>query len=189
MSAVIIVSKDDGFTAVLAEQLTRELSLQCSVAADMKAAESWLVQANLIICDGQQELIKQDIPVLELAFSHAPYRMNEVLAQVRSALVGASEAIDMGSGYSFLPRARQISNEAGGAVELTDREMELLAALLQSGTDGLSKDALLKQVWGFEADINTHTLETHVYRLRSKVREAFGTDMIAAVEGGYKLDI
>ena len=52
---------------------------------------------------------------------------------------------------------------------------------------GASRETLLKEVWGMEADLNTHTLETHIYRLRAKLRELSGNDIIEAFEGGYRL--
>ena len=189
MPAVIIISRDEDFSSVIAEQLKRELSLECTVVADLKAAGTAFSGAALAIGDGQQDIGSLGIPTLDLPKTRAPLRMKEILEGVQAMLVAPSEAIEIGGGYRLLPRAKQMKDAAGTSIELTDREMELMAALLQAGEAGISKDALLRQVWGFEADLNTHTLETHVYRLRSKVRDAFGNEMIAAIEGGYKLDI
>ena len=187
MPAVVIISADEDFSSVIAEQLKRELSLESAVAADLKGAQELGEGAHLIISDAP--IADAHLPVLELSKARAPLRMKEVLAQAKAMLVAPSEHIDIGGGYRFLPRARQMHDASGKSIELTDREMALVAALLAAGEEGIGKDALLKQVWGFEPDINTHTLETHVYRLRSKVREMFGTEMIAAIEGGYKLEL
>jgi hypothetical protein len=188
MSAVVIASDNPDFAQLLAEQVEQELVLTCSKAPGKTNIPQQFPDVRLIITDGEP-MAEATTPVLSLPAGSAPFRMNEVLARARALLACSLEVIDMGNGYRFLPRARQITSAQGTSVELTDREMGLLAALLQAGEDGVPKDALLSQVWGFEADLNTHTLETHVYRLRSKVREAFGTEMIAAIEGGYKLEL
>lgn len=188
MSAVVIASNDPDFAQLLAEQVEQELALPCSRTADVSNIYEQFPDVRLIVTDGTP-VAEGASPMLELPAGSAPFRMNEVLARAKALLAYSLEVIDMGGGYRFLPRARQITSAQGASVELTDREMGLLAALLQAGEEGVPKDALLSQVWGFEADLNTHTLETHVYRLRSKVRDAFGTEMIAAIEGGYKLEL
>ncbi len=72
-------------------------------------------------------------------------------------------------------------------MDLTDKEAGLLQRLAEAGNKGVAKDQLLKDVWGIEALLDTHTLETHIYRLRGKFKELAGDEMIEAVDGGYVL--
>jgi len=75
-------------------------------------------------------------------------------------------------------------------VALTDKEAQLLHSLAESKGQVVSKEHLLKTIWGFEEALDTHTLETHIYRLRGKFRDLTGDEsMIAATEGGYKLEL
>ncbi len=73
-------------------------------------------------------------------------------------------------------------------VMLTERETNLLRYLVQRRGEIVSRDELFKNVWGFQAELDTHTLETHIYRLRGKLANA-GEDpaIIETVEGGYRL--
>lgn len=72
-------------------------------------------------------------------------------------------------------------------IDLTDKEIQLLQAIIQAGNDGVLREALLQSVWGITSELDTHTLETHIYRLRKKIRDAFDIEIIKASEGGYKL--
>lgn len=76
----------------------------------------------------------------------------------------------LAQGWSFDATARQLQH---GATQhsLTEKESALLAALLQSYPDACPRDALLKNIWGMQTNVETHTLETHIYRLRHKLAE------------------
>ncbi|MDE3061388.1 MAG: helix-turn-helix domain-containing protein, partial [Pseudomonadota bacterium] len=85
-------------------------------------------------------------------------------------------------------RQKQLMHQPSGkTADVTDKEARLLQVLAGSGKNGVAKEKLLKEVWGIEATLNTHTLETHVYRLRAKFRELAGNEIIAAINGGYGL--
>jgi DNA-binding response OmpR family regulator len=59
----------------------------------------------------------------------------------------------------------------GATLRITEKERDLLLALYDAGTQGLEREALLEAVWGYGADIETHTLETHIYRIRQKIEK------------------
>lgn len=185
MARLLLISGDTDFTSVMAEQATRELGLACDVATHEAAATPFIANAALILApatlDGEYEA-----PVLVLS---RPIKLQSALAQIQNILAKQAETVAFGAGYRFLPRTRQLVDGSGLTAELTDREAELLQALVKAGDKGMGKDTLLREIWGIEADLNTHTLETHIYRLRSKIRDVFGTEMIDAAEGGYRLDI
>jgi len=91
------------------------------------------------------------------------------------------------SGWQFDTTARQLIRE-GVAHALTEKEALLLAQLLHAYPASCSRDSLLKDVWGMQADIETHTLETHIYRLRHKLAELTPKPCdIVTVDSAYQL--
>ena len=99
--------------------------------------------------------------------------------------------MSLGGRYSLQLRHKQLNHLASGqSVLLTDKEVALLQNLARGKGQVASKEQLLKDVWGFDETIDTHTLETHIYRLRGKFRELSDDDeIIAATDGGYKLEL
>jgi DNA-binding response OmpR family regulator len=73
-------------------------------------------------------------------------------------------------------------------VRLTDKETAILKYLYRAGDKAVAREKLLDEVWGYNAAVTTHTLETHVYRLRQKIEEDPSTAKLLVTEaGGYKL--
>lgn len=187
MNFVLIISRDEDFAVVLSEQITRQLKFECRRASDESEAADSLLEASLVVTDGVA--LTAPCPVLVLGRARAPLHLQSVLEEIEALLSMPAQELKLAGGYRFLPRLRQMLDSGGKAAEFTDREAGLLMALAQAGEEGLARDALLKQVWGFDSDINTHTLETHIYRLRGKIRETFGIEMIEATQGGYRLEL
>jgi DNA-binding response OmpR family regulator len=79
------------------------------------------------------------------------------------------QTVALGHGWSLDRQARQLIHAAHAAVTLTEKESLLLATLAQAASQPLTREALLAHVWGVAEDIDTHTLETHIYRLRAKL--------------------
>jgi len=72
-------------------------------------------------------------------------------------------------------------------IPLTEKEIQLLELLLSKKTS-INKDEILKQVWKYAADADTHTVETHIYRLRKKIKDTFiDDDFILNTKEGYSL--
>lgn len=85
-----------------------------------------------------------------------------------SADTGA-KPLPIGGGWALDRLARSVVHTDATAVPLTEKECLLLGALLASYPGAIGREALLTDVWGITRDIDTHTLETHIYRLRSKL--------------------
>src|SRR3546814_8052990 len=74
--------------------------------------------------------------------------------------------------YTFRPSAKLLTHgESKKKVRLTEKETSILKYLYRSGDAVVGRDKLLGEVWGYNAGVTTHTLETHVYRLRQKIEE------------------
>ncbi|NTU76338.1 MAG: response regulator transcription factor [Alphaproteobacteria bacterium] len=103
-----------------------------------------------------------------------------------------TQAVEVALGpWVFAPRARQLTESAtGAAVKLTDKETSLLDYLCQAGQPVL-RDDLLAAVWGYDGALDTHTLETHIYRLRRKLmteEDAARGDLFVVEKGGYGIN-
>jgi len=170
---------------VVAEQVKRELVLSCHVAETNAAAKPILSQASLVVTSEAETV--SACPVI--AIKNPPIRLSQLLEEITAQLQKpASDTLALAGGYSLQMRQKQLVHDASGkAVDLTDKEAQLLQSLARARSKSAAKDQLLKEVWGIEAVLDTHTLETHIYRLRGKCKELAGDDLIEAVDGGYKL--
>src|SRR5947207_2619924 len=73
-------------------------------------------------------------------------------------------------------------------VRLTEKETAILRFLYRAGQTPVSRETLLQEVWGYNSGVTTHTLETHIYRLRQKIeKDAANPEILVTEAGGYKL--
>ncbi len=122
-----------------------------------------------------------------------PFRMNELLARMRAQLrvFDSSEAaiFDIGP-YLFRPSARLLTEPGRNRkIRLTDKESNILKYLYRAGGKPVPRQTLLNEVWGYNSAVTTHTLETHVYRLRQKIEpDPSQPRLLLTQTGGYSLD-
>jgi len=120
-----------------------------------------------------------------------PFRFSVLLARIRAALRqhDQSEDVVFSIGpYSFHPAAKTLDMADGGKIRLTDKETSILKYLYRQGAKTISRDILLQEVWGYNNRVTTHTLETHIYRLRQKIeRDPSNARLLVTEEGGYRL--
>ncbi|MDH5773241.1 MAG: helix-turn-helix domain-containing protein, partial [Rhodospirillaceae bacterium] len=91
--------------------------------------------------------------------------------------------------FGFQPGQRTLVEQGSDkTIRLTDKEAQILKFLYLQGGQVVSRSDLLGEVWGYNAQVTTHTLETHVYRLRQKIeRDPTKAEIILTDQGGYKL--
>jgi len=120
-----------------------------------------------------------------------PFRFAVLLARIRAQLrqhEASEDAVFTIGPYSFRPSAKLLLNPKGSKVRLTEKETAILRYLYRAGQRPVSRETLLQEVWGYNSGVTTHTLETHIYRLRQKVEKDAATPTILITEaGGYKL--
>jgi DNA-binding response OmpR family regulator len=121
-----------------------------------------------------------------------PFRLNVLLARLRAQLRQhelSEDAVFTIGPYSFRPGAKLLVDEAARKkVRLTEKETAILKYLYRAGHRIIGRDVLLNEVWGYNSGVTTHTLETHVYRLRQKIERDPGRAEILVTEpGGYRL--
>ena len=120
-----------------------------------------------------------------------PFRFVVLLARIRSQLrqYEASEDAEFQVGsYTFRPTSKNLVSAHGVKLRLTEKEAAILRYLHRAEQQPVARETLLKNVWGYNANVTTHTLETHIYRLRQKIEDNPAEAQLLVTEGGgYKL--
>jgi len=120
-----------------------------------------------------------------------PFKFAVLLARVRAHLRQHEQSEDATfaiGGYTFRPSAKMLVDERGSKVRLTEKETSILKYLYRAGEKPITRDVLLHEVWGYNSGVTTHTLETHIYRLRQKIeRDPSNAELLVTESGGYKL--
>jgi DNA-binding response OmpR family regulator len=120
-----------------------------------------------------------------------PFRFAVLLARIRAQLRQheTSEDVVFTIGpYTFRPGSKLLLNPKGRKVRLTEKESSILRYLYRAGERAVPRDTLLREVWGYNLEVTTHTIESHIYRLRQKIEQNAAAPAILVTEaGGYKL--
>ena len=120
-----------------------------------------------------------------------PFRFAVLLARIRAQLrqyEASEDAVFSVGPYSFRPGSKMLTGANSKKVRLTEKETAILRFLYRAGQQAVTRETLLQEVWGYNSGVTTHTLETHIYRLRQKIEQDAATPAILVTEaGGYKL--
>ncbi|MET3598369.1 response regulator transcription factor [Martelella mangrovi] len=120
-----------------------------------------------------------------------PFRFAVLLARIRAQLRQHEQSEDATFNvgpYVFKPGQKLFTGEGNKKIRLTEKEAAIIRYLYRAGQKVVTRDMLLEEVWGYNSGVTTHTLETHVYRLRQKIEEDPSNARILVTEnGGYKL--
>ena len=121
-----------------------------------------------------------------------PFKLSVLMARIRAHIrqhERSDDAIFTIGPYTFQPANKMlVIAEENKKVRLTDKETEILKFLYRAGDCAVSREVLLDKVWGYNTNVTTHTLETHVYRLRQKLEPQPSNAQILVTEpGGYRL--
>jgi len=120
-----------------------------------------------------------------------PFKFPVLLARIRAQLrqhEQSEDAVFQLGPYSFRPSLKILVDEDGRKVRLTEKETNILKFLYRSTEGVVPRDVLLHEVWGYNAGVTTHTLETHIYRLRQKIEpDPSNARLLVTESGGYRL--
>jgi DNA-binding response OmpR family regulator len=120
-----------------------------------------------------------------------PFRFAVLLARIRAQLRQHEQSEDATftvGPYTFKPSQKLLIDQRGGKVRLTEKEASIIKYLYRADQKVVTRDILLEEVWGYNSGVTTHTLETHVYRLRQKIeRDPSNAEILVTESGGYKL--
>jgi DNA-binding response OmpR family regulator len=122
-----------------------------------------------------------------------PFKFPVLLARMRAQLRQhelSEDAIFVLGPYTFKPSLKLLVTSDDKKIRLTEKETNILKFLYRSSEDVVPRDILLHEVWGYNAGVTTHTLETHIYRLRQKIEPDPGKARLLVTEnGGYRLSL
>ena len=120
-----------------------------------------------------------------------PFKFAVLLARIRAQLrqyEASEDAVFQIGPYTFRPGSKLLTTDKGSKLKLTEKETAILRYLYRAGQKVVGRDILLAEVWGYNSNVTTHTLETHIYRLRQKIETDPSRARILVTEpGGYKL--
>lgn len=215
-SRKILIAAQASLRAGLVEQLALypEFALFEAETADIavglltaKAPDLLLVDADLPRVIERARAIGFDGPILALANQAQdgpsdlsaganeriarPFRFADLLARIRARLRrtdAAKEDVFAIGPYKFRPGSSELLCATGAKLRLTEKETAILIRLAQASGAAVSKDMLLRDVWGYNSAVTTRTLETHIYRLRRKLEpDSSKTGLLVSDRGGYRL--
>ena len=121
-----------------------------------------------------------------------PFRLSELMTRLkdrvaRHQLRTARAAIRIGP-YELKVDEKSLQSENGGRIRLTEKETAILTFLHGKAARPVPRAELLKEVWGYNPAVTTHTLETHIYRLRRKIEaDPANAALLLTEAGGYRL--
>ncbi|MFD2853876.1 response regulator transcription factor [Seohaeicola zhoushanensis] len=120
-----------------------------------------------------------------------PFKFPVLLARIRAQLrqhEQSEDAVFQLGPYTFKPAMKMLITADDKKIRLTEKETNILKYLYRSSDGVVARDVLLHEVWGYNAGVTTHTLETHIYRLRQKIEpDPSNARLLVTESGGYRL--
>jgi len=120
-----------------------------------------------------------------------PFKLPVLLARLRAQLrqhEQSENAVFQLGPYLFKPAQKMLVDEHERKIRLTEKETNILKFLYRAPEGVVPRDVLLHEVWGYNAGVTTHTLETHIYRLRQKIEpDPSNVTLLLTESGGYRL--
>lgn len=193
MASIIVISDEPALAETLADELPEHevVSRRIQEAAKRPLPDETVLLVVDGLGDERMLFPESDVPVVTIT---RPVRLRDVLYTIRESVQAQtatdSEEIKPLGEASYLPRERALCSQDGAVrISLTEKEAQLLVMLLE-GNDINTKEQLLKKVWGYHEDVDTHTLETHLSRLRGKLKQLNKDyDIVFSEENGYFLQM
>jgi len=180
---IIIASTDPVVASALTEQL-RDAGFSCAEGA-----------GDIALCDADAPAetgapralyLASDVGNCPQPALQKPVRRGDLLARLLRMVESSGERL-LADGWVLNPAERRLKR-ADNTLELTEKEAELLICLLAAPSRTAPRRKLLEEVWGYKRDTDTHTLETHVHRLRAKLKDIGGEGWIVATVDGYRIE-
>ncbi len=171
---------------ILKRLITEQLATLKHISVDDELPPDCIITQSSHISSSTLKPVFLDIP------PKGTIRLGEILDKLSYLLSGREDHIedennhiDLGE-FTLLPAENTLLyKQSKEIIQLTDKERMLLRYLHQASTEGILRKDLLKSVWGYAEEAETHTLETHIYRLRQKLEPYGAENMIKVQDGRY----
>ncbi|MDO9503582.1 response regulator transcription factor [Falsiroseomonas sp.] len=142
--------------------------------------------------DGEQDIVR-GLDSGANDYIAKPFRVSELMARLRAQLRvfdNSEDAVFSVGPYTFRPSAKMLLDAARNRkIRLTEKEAAILKYLYRANGRPVGRQILLNEVWGYNSAVTTHTLETHIYRLRQKIEpDPSNARLLVTEGGGYRLD-
>ena len=188
--SILIIEQDSHFCDALMEQLQGDYSrIEATTQGKALAAADSMKPQIVIMDDAKlQEKITEILPNAHIINLKKPFHINELLKLLETdpqSYASMQCEFTIGS-HIFFPAMKKLQTPKGQELYLTDKEAVLLNYLCRYVNKLVARQDLLKEIWGYQNDLETHTLETHIYRLRQKLGDD-GVACLITEEGGYCL--
>jgi GAF domain-containing protein len=185
MRPVVIFCPAAEHAAALARLVESELKLPVSCVASPAQAGEAHAQGALIVSSEELPEVAENAYLL-IDF---PLRAHHILHLISTRSKDSNQLIKLNNEWVATTQAKQLVHlPTDSKTDLTDKEIDILHMLAAHAGQVVAREELLKNIWGVTFALDTHTLETHIYRLRNKFRELSpGGELIVAEAGGYRL--
>lgn len=120
---------------------------------------------------------------------NAPFRLGRLLNDAEMVVSSARAAPRLSLGAYVLDVAHNMLELGEASIRLTDRESDILVYLYNHAPRVVERQELLQNIWQYAEGVETHTLETHIYRLRQKIATHDGAELLMTDDNGYKLSV
>ncbi len=173
---------------VLSEHLGSKYRIVSLPPGNIPPAET----PDIALADETVSLSLAGCPVISLSLRN-PLHLPTLLREIEQALREPTLYLDEFAigGLMFHPQERRLTGKKDLEIDLTDRETDMLAYLARHRGRDVSREELLENVWQYQKGVDTHTLETHIYRLRQKINSIGDTadpiSILTGKDGGYRL--
>lgn len=189
MQKIIIIEPDE-YSRAQVERVVfaAGFAQHCTVVA--RASENNVSDPCVFIALGP---VHDDVGVLENDFFHKPLRVGALLDRIKKHTAHASDAmvpelLSIGPHVLNTVSRSLKRGDSEDEINLTEKENHILLFLNQHAPDTVDRDVLLQEVWGYAQNVETHTLETHMYRLRQKIeQDPAAPQILVTCEKGYKI--
>jgi DNA-binding response OmpR family regulator len=202
MSNILLLSENSIFKEDLIDQIKHHVS-------DFEIVDDYNI-ADIIIIDEDLEQFKiceknKNVPIIFLskegvddvkvqAVLQKPFSLSEFIDTLKASInifENSSEGCLEFNKYILYPSRKEIyDKKLKIMIKLTEREVSVIKYLYKNAGKIVSKNDLMQEVWEYSPDVATHTVETHIYRLRQKVEQDNPQNQfIITSDGGYQLKI
>ncbi len=198
---IIWIDNKSILTPIITQQLGLNTDFQIHTCSPVQLNLDYLkeVKANLILTQADIMVKNMDLmsyPIISLgqaAFTDhniqsikLPLRLFDLTQTIRQTFIKSGIQLQ---DWTLNPKTLELIN-SNQSIQLTDKESAILNILYHAAPRQVNKNTLLQNIWNYHVEIETHTLETHIYKLRQKIeKDAKNPAIILTEDDGYRLDI